>query len=86
MNDIRKIYQFLLKEYGHQGWWPLLDVKENNPTKTGSLRGYHLDDYSYPKNEKQKFEICIGAILTQVLFQLLLIGLPGIPQKTKKFK
>ncbi|MFH1316461.1 MAG: endonuclease III domain-containing protein [Candidatus Woesearchaeota archaeon] len=65
MNDIKKIFQFLLNEYGPQGWWPLIDINGKNPTKTNSIRGYHPGDYSYPKNEKQKFEICVGAILTQ---------------------
>lgn len=68
-NQILTIYNLLLKKYRHQGWWPLLDVAEsgkgNNPTKTGSVRGYHPKDYSYPKTEAQRFEICTGAILTQ---------------------
>lgn len=46
------IYKNLLKAYGPQGWWPI-----NNK--------YHPKDYSYPKTNSQKFEICIGAILTQ---------------------
>jgi endonuclease III related protein len=65
-------YKYLLKTYGPQGWWPLLDLhnsKNNkkgcNPTKTGSLNGYHPNDYSYPKTDRQIFEICLGAILTQ---------------------
>ncbi|MGM5482191.1 MAG: endonuclease III domain-containing protein [Nanobdellota archaeon] len=65
MTQIQKIYNDLIMKYGPQGWWPLLDVKGSNPTKTGNIRGYHPGDYSYPKNEKQRFEICIGAILTQ---------------------
>ncbi len=65
MSKIKKFYEKLLKKYGPQGWWPLLDCKGCNPTKTGSIQGYHPGDYSYPKNENQKFEICIGAILTQ---------------------
>jgi len=60
-----KIYNTLLKTYGYQGWWPLLSCKGTNPTKTGSMRGYHPGDYSYPKNNLQKFEIIIGTILTQ---------------------
>lgn len=63
--DINAKYQELLDRHGPQGWWPLLDVKGTNPTKTGSVRGYHPGDYSYPKDEGQRFEICIGAILTQ---------------------
>jgi len=65
MNDKYIIYRKYYKDYGPQGWWPLLDARGTNPTKTGSIRGYHPGDYSYPKTEKQRFEICIGAILTQ---------------------
>ena len=57
MNHLRRIYLVLTKLYGPQGWWPLLN--------TGSLQGYHLGDYSYPKNQVQRFEICVGAILAQ---------------------
>jgi len=68
-NKIIILYESLLLKYNPQGWWPLLDLHDSkigsNPTKTGSIRGYHPKDYSYPKTEKQKFEICIGAILTQ---------------------
>jgi len=60
-DKIQKIYDLLLKKYGLQGWWPLLDVKGNNPSGSG----YHPGDYSYPRNENQKFEIIIGSILTQ---------------------
>ena len=65
MNKIFKIYNKLYSTYGPQGWWPLLDHKGINPTKTGSINGYHINDYSFPKNENQKFEICLGPILTQ---------------------
>ncbi len=65
MDILVKVYGFLLKTYGPQGWWPLLGVKGSNPTKTGSLKGYHPGDYTYPKSSKQRFEICTGAILTQ---------------------
>ncbi len=65
MTMIHSFYKELMEKYGPQGWWPLLDVQGKNPTKTGSLRGYHPGDYSYPKNRKQRFEICIGSILTQ---------------------
>ena len=66
-NKIMLLYEKLFGLYMHQGWWPLLDCEHLgvNPTKTGSMRGYHPNDYSYPKNDKQRFEICIGAILTQ---------------------
>jgi endonuclease III related protein len=59
------IYKKLYEEYGPQGWWPLIEYKGNNPTKTGSVNGYHPKKYEIPRNEKEKFEICLGAILTQ---------------------
>lgn len=65
---IRKIYGCLLEAYGPQGWWPLTELHANggfNPTKTGSVQGYHPGDYSYPKTGNQQFEIICGAMLTQ---------------------
>ena len=62
---INTIYSLLLKEYGPQGWWPLLSCNGVNPTKTGSMEGYHPAVYSYPRTESERFEICVGAILTQ---------------------
>ncbi|MBU0461636.1 MAG: endonuclease III domain-containing protein [Nanoarchaeota archaeon] len=63
--DLNKIYDSLLSSYGPQGWWPILSYKGINPTKTGSMNGYHPGNFSFPKNAAQKFEICAGAILTQ---------------------
>ncbi len=62
---IKYIYEQLFCLYDSQGWWPLLDCQGTNPTKTGSMKGYHPGDYSYPRNDAQRFEICIGALLTQ---------------------
>jgi endonuclease-3 related protein len=65
-NTIENIYNYLIEKHGPQGWWPLTSlhsIKQSNPTKTGSFKGYHPGDFSYPKNEAQKFEICLGAIL-----------------------
>jgi len=53
MNNIYKIYNLLFEHYGAQGWWPFLDV------------GYHPNDYSYPKNSDQIFEVALGSILGQ---------------------
>ncbi len=50
--EIEQIYQQLLKIHGPRGWWPIAGK-------------YHYGQYSFPKNPKQRFEICIGAILTQ---------------------
>ena len=57
MNKIYKIYQQLFDTYGPQGWWPILDVKGEAI--------YHLNDYSYPRDSQESFEVCIGSILTQ---------------------
>jgi endonuclease-3 related protein len=65
---ILKIYNFLLSLYGPQGWWPLIELHDNggeNPTKTGSVQGYHPGDYTYPHTRVQQFEIICGAMLTQ---------------------
>lgn len=65
---IRKIYNCLFTSYGPQGWWPLTELNETsgkNPTKTGSVQGYHPADYTYPQSRGQQFEIICGALLTQ---------------------
>ncbi|CAN2042884.1 putative DNA repair glycosylase MJ1434 [Candidatus Magnetomoraceae bacterium gMMP-15] len=53
------IYKTLFKVYGPQGWWPLINQKN------GESMIYHPGDYSLPETDNQRFEICIGAILTQ---------------------
>jgi len=63
--SIEHIYETLLETYGPQGWWPLLDCRGTNPTSSGTFTGYHPGDYSWPHTEAQRFEICVGAILTQ---------------------
>ena len=65
MMQLEEIYRILLSNYGPQGWWPLTNLKGSNPTKTGSIRGYHPGEYSFPHDDAQRFEICVGAILTQ---------------------
>jgi len=62
---LQAAYDTLLAAYGPQGWWPLLDVHESNPTSSGTLQGYHRGDYTYPRTDAQRFEICVGAVLTQ---------------------
>lgn len=50
-----RLYTILLKEFGPRGWWPILNAK--------TLHGeYYLNA---PRNNSEKFEIAIGAILTQ---------------------
>jgi len=53
MNEIYKIYKALYKNYGPQGWWPIVGY------------GYHKQDYSFPRNSDEIFEVCLGSILTQ---------------------
>ena len=59
------IYKKLYDLYGPQGWWPLINHRGMNPTKTGAIRGYHPGNYSLPVERNQIYEIIIGAILTQ---------------------
>lgn len=62
---VLKIYQNLYSRYGPQGWWPLTGFRGKNPTKTGSINGYHPLNYDLPETEEQIFEVMIGAVLTQ---------------------
>lgn len=47
------------------GWWPMTGCDTVHPFKTGAVKGYHPEDFSYPKNHRQQFEIICGAILAQ---------------------
>lgn len=60
-----QVYHKLYQLYGPQGWWPLMDWEGENPTKTGSLKGYHPLNYNLPETSQQRFEVILGAILTQ---------------------
>lgn len=55
MNKIIKIYNKLLKKYGHQGWWPIINDKT-------LLCEYHI---GAPRNESEALEICFGSLLAQ---------------------
>ena len=63
--EIAHLYERLRQTYGPQGWWPLLAWPGINPTRSGTGRGYHPGDYSFPRTPAEQFEICCGAILTQ---------------------
>lgn len=52
MDRLQKVYGLLLEEFGEQGWWPL-----------GGK--YDPEFKRRRKNERERFEIAIGAILTQ---------------------
>jgi len=53
MNKIQQVYNLLFRSFGKQGWWPL----------TLKLKSKHYK--GSPKTNNHKFEIIIGAILTQ---------------------
>ncbi len=52
MNKIERLYNQLLKKHGPQGWWP---VKGQ----------YSVELKNRKKTSSEKFEIAVGAILTQ---------------------
>ncbi len=54
VNDVRRIYDALLRAYGPRGWWPTTLPGEDGPT----YHGRRIDD-------RQRFEVIVGAILTQ---------------------
>jgi len=51
------LYNKLFALYGAQGWWPVKSEFEG--------RGYHPNKFGLPATENGKFEVCMGAILTQ---------------------
>lgn len=59
--DFAAIFHRLLEAFGPRGWWPLSELRRRDPF-TG---GYHPGDYSPPASAAQRFEIGVGAILTQ---------------------
>ena len=64
-NKIYEIYKVLLRRYGTQGWWPFINYSGSDMSKSGNTEGYHKDDYSFPRNSDEVFEVCLGSILTQ---------------------
>lgn len=65
MKKILQIYNKLYQTYGPQGWWPITNYSGSNTSKMGSTKGYHISDYSFPRNIDEVFEVCLGSILTQ---------------------
>lgn len=57
MSSTIKIYRLLLNRFGPQGWWPTTAIGEFAPK-------YYPDGKAI-LSESEKFEICVGAILTQ---------------------
>ena len=59
---IARLYEILLREYGPQGWWPLTSMAGRPGFDD---RGYHPGIFSWPRTPAQRFEIAMGAVLTQ---------------------
>ena len=55
---LRTIYRRLLERYGSQGWWPTTAA-----AATGSR--YHPGEPERQLSEKERWEVVVGAILTQ---------------------
>jgi endonuclease-3 related protein len=59
---ISGLYEVLLAAYGRRGWWPITSLAG----RAGfDARGYHPGDYDQPLSARARFEIAVGAILTQ---------------------
>jgi endonuclease III related protein len=56
------VHARLLAAYGPQGWWPLPSMAG---TRGFDSRGYHPGSYRWPRAARGRFEIILGAILTQ---------------------
>ena len=59
--NLNKLYDILYSSYGCQGWWPLV-MNESHSTDDF---GYHKENVLIDKNHVDKYEITVGAILTQ---------------------
>ena len=56
------LYLRLREAYGPQGWWPLPSMAGARGFDSG---GYHRGSYRWPRSPEGRFEIILGAILTQ---------------------
>ena len=54
-SSTQRVFNVLLNHFGPQGWWPIVNDKT-------LMCEYHI---GAPRNEKEQFEISIGAILAQ---------------------
>lgn len=55
--SVQDLYRRLWDTYGPQGWWPVYFF-EGSP-------GYHINKYPFPLSAAGRFEVCLGALLTQ---------------------
>jgi endonuclease-3 related protein len=59
---VSDVYRRLFAHYGAQGWWPLLSRAGRRGYDS---KGYHPGRYGIPRTAEQRFEVGIGAVLTQ---------------------
>lgn len=57
MSTVQNLYHQLWNTYGPQGWWPIFYSED--------VAGFHKTKYYTPSSLQGKFEVCLGAILTQ---------------------
>ncbi|HEQ72584.1 MAG TPA: hypothetical protein ENN69_08855 [Spirochaetia bacterium] len=77
---LKEIYDTLYRAYGPQGWWPVRSgaqkrgqdkrLRGGEPASVRNTcspddRGYHPGNYEIPAASAEKFEVAVGAILTQ---------------------
>ena len=65
VQKIREIYRILMKEYGPQGWWPLSGKPRTVRCEKGKALHAPKHHNGPPINDQDRFEIMVGAILTQ---------------------
>jgi endonuclease-3 related protein len=59
---IARLFEVLLAAYGAQGWWPLISRAD---CRGFDGQGYHPNAHPWPRTTAQRFEIAMGAVLTQ---------------------
>ncbi|WP_319476706.1 hypothetical protein [Marispirochaeta aestuarii] len=62
MPTVFDVYKILSAAYGYQGWWPLVSKRDSPGFDS---RGYRLSPALHPLNREERFEITLGAVLTQ---------------------
>jgi endonuclease-3 related protein len=59
---LQALYTQLLHAHGRQGWWP---IPGNAGRRGFDFLGYHVGDFSQPATPAGRFEVVMGAVLTQ---------------------
>lgn len=62
MTRLARIYRILFDAYGPQGWWPIPSMAGRRGFDPG---GYHPGDPLQPRTAAGRFEVALGAVLTQ---------------------